>query len=269
MGRAVIEIGSADAPAILGISRWETPWQCWARFVGLVESKESDEVMDSGKRLENLVLDMELEEFGLDMLALRQWTVRHHKREWQRATPDAVAINDYGAPAWLAETKCLVNQPPPAPRVADVVQCLHQLLVFEQAESNRLIYFGGLRRERFIIPRHQAAMDRVLRAEEAFLEMVVKEIPPPVVAADCDSLWRGWPLVRDEVCELPPEALAWDLMALEAGREMEDSKERYDWARAQIKAAMGDAMHGVMPDGTRYSWRPDKNGRRTLKRRGD
>lgn len=266
----MIEIGSADAPVILGVSNFATPFQLWLEKVGIVKREDRpDEVMKSGKRLEDYVLDMECEEAGF--VAKEVWRQMTARRLFLRATPDG-AYSDLTADdeiTHLFEVKTLVGQPPPMPRVSDVVQCLHQLLVFEDAACNRLIYFGGLRRERFIIPRHQRALDRVLRAEEAFLELVEKETPPPVVAADCDGLWRGWPLVADEVRTLPEESKAWDLIALEAGREKEDAEERYSWARAQIKAAMGPATQAVVPGTTtRYTWRPDVNGRRALKRKG-
>lgn len=268
----MIEIGSSEAPVILGVSQHETPWHCWARKVGIIKPEDRpDEVMKSGKRLEDYVLDMELEEMGAEpSVVWRQNTAHGLKHPWLRSTPDAndvVPNNDNAIRVY--EIKCLVGQPPPVPRVSDVVQCLHHLLVLDGADHARLIYFGGLRRERFIIPRHQGALDRVLRAEEAFLELVEKETPPPIVAADCDGLWRGWTLCRDEVRVLPQEVAAWDLMAVEAEREKGDAEERYNLARAQIKAAMGEAMTGVLPDGgVRYTWRPNKNGVRALKRKG-
>lgn len=268
----MIEIGSSDAPAILGVSSFLTPWQLWAEKVGLIERvDEPDEVMRAGTALQEAVLEMEVDEFGLEAGAgVPQHRATHPARKWQRATPDCVTYDDDRRARWLTEVKCLVGQPPPVPRVADVVQCLHQLLVFEQAESNRLIYFGGLRRERFIITRHQGALDRVLRAEEAFLELVEKQIPPPVRAEDAEGLWRGWPLARDEVRVLPPEAIEWDRKMVNAERMRAIADHRYQESRAQIKAAMGEAMSGVLPDGSgvRYTWRPDKRGIRALKRKG-
>lgn len=262
----MIEIGSSEAPVVLGVSPHETPWHCWARKVKLIEvADQPDEIMTSGTSLQDVVLDMELREEGTAAHHVdRQTSSRHDERKWQRATPDG---NLDGAV--LYEVKCLVGQPPSSPRVADVVQCLHQLLVFEGAEHVRLIYFGGLRRERFIIPRHQAALDRVLREEEAFLELVEKEIPPPISARDASVLWRAWPLARDECVTLPADALAWDLVAVEAGRELADAQERYNLARGQIKAAMGPYNQAVIP-GTdvRYTWRMDRRGQRALKRKG-
>lgn len=266
----MIEIGSSDAPVVLGVSSFKTPWRLWAELVGLLPKvDEPDEVMQAGKRLEDYVLDMQLNEEGHpDYSAVaRQETVHHQDRKWQRATPDGIGSDEVGRTVFY-EVKCLVGQPPPAPRVADVVQCLHQLLVFEDAEHVRLVYFGGLRRERFIIPRHQGAMDAVLRAEEHFRELVEKETPPPVRAQDASALWRAWPLVADRCERLTDEALAWDRMAVEAGAELEDARERYETARARIKAAMGDATQAVLPDGTRYTWRPAVNGVRTLRRIG-
>jgi hypothetical protein len=269
----VIEIGSSEAPVILNVSPHSTPWALWATKVGLIKRKdEPDEVMRAGTRLEPVVIAMLLDELGVSQQSTLQspeTTERHPERKWQRDTSDVLIFGDLGSPTSVGEVKCVAGQPAPVPRVEWVVQALHHLLVWESAEKCHLAAFGALRFVRWEIPRHQGALDRVLKAEEAFLDLVEKETPPPVVAADCDSLWRGWPLVADRTVTLPIEANAWDLMAVEAAREMEDAKERYDWARAQIKAAMGDAIRAVLPDGSaRYSWAPDKRGVRGLRRRG-
>ena len=49
----MIEIGSSDAPIILGVSSYLTPWSWWARAVGLIKRvDEPDEVMRAGSKLE-------------------------------------------------------------------------------------------------------------------------------------------------------------------------------------------------------------------------
>jgi hypothetical protein len=256
----MIELGSSDAPAVLGVDPFRTSWQLWAEKVGLIERLDQPtEVMKAGTTLQDVVLNMELDEFLIPVLVVRQLRQYHPSRRWQRATPDGVSDLS------LYEVKCLVGQPPSAPRVSDVVQCLHQLLVFD-ADCVRLIYFGGLRRERFIIPRHQRALDRVLREEERFLELVEKEIPPPVSARDSSVLWRAWPLVADRVVQLPPEYVEVDRAMVDAKATADEATERYEAARARIKLAIGDAMRATLPDGTRYSWKPTSNGHRPLRR---
>lgn len=45
-------IGASEASAIMGINPWETPYQCWARKMGLLESKPITQAMQKGMDLE-------------------------------------------------------------------------------------------------------------------------------------------------------------------------------------------------------------------------
>ena len=62
-------IGGSDSAAILGVSKWATPIQCYRKKIGETVDDETDlarqKVFRRGKRLEPLVIDMLEEEIGL------------------------------------------------------------------------------------------------------------------------------------------------------------------------------------------------------------
>lgn len=47
-------IGASDVPAIMGVSKWETPFQLWQRKLGLLPQKEMTDSMREGHRKELL-----------------------------------------------------------------------------------------------------------------------------------------------------------------------------------------------------------------------
>lgn len=259
----MIEIGSADAAVILGVSSFSTPWRLWCEKLGLIERAPADEVMESGDKLEQVIVDMEASDLGALVIERRR-TRYAPERCWQRSTADAeISTHDWRA---SVEIKCTVAQPPPVPRVEWVVQSLHHLMVNADAMSCRLVCFGGLRRESWDVPRHQPAMDLILREEEAFLSLVETQMPPPVRAADAAILARRWPWVREASVPLGPEFLDVDAQRETMLTARKRAQHAVDTSDAAIKNAIGEASEAMLPDGTKFTWRSDKRGVRALRR---
>lgn len=265
-------IGSSDAPAICGVSPYETPWQCWARHVGLLPAKEMTEEMRWGNKLEHVILHATSEEIGLPVEAAEtRWGV---DRPWQRATPDAVAC---GAP-WLIEAKALRVEPPEEPRLDWLVQVQHQMMVFPEAEGAIIAAMGALAFRTYRVAPHPALQRALLAAEERFLALVESETPPPVRAEDNRWLAQAYPLADTlRVAHLGAEALEWDRARQAAKEHGKRWQKVEDLAEARIKMEMGPARTAVLPDGTTYSWSPQKRKEytvpegmvRVLRRRGE
>jgi predicted phage-related endonuclease len=259
----VIEIGSSDSAAILGVSPRETPWQAWARLVGLLPEPPEEELMEWGKILEDTVL----REFCLRerwVIEKQQAQYHHRSKPWLRATPDGLILRyekgEDRAVLALAEVKCVIGHVPDVPRVDWLVQCCHQRLVAESVEQDvseqYLIAFGGLRMVWWEVPRHVGAMDRILREEEKFLELVEKQTPPPVRAADASALNKAWPWAEAKTVELPDSLLQADRDIALVDVLMAEWGSLRDRSEAQIKAAMGDATKGTLSNGVTYTWAP-------------
>lgn len=59
-------LGASEAPAILGLSPWSTPFDVWARKKGYAEPFQGNEATRRGHRLEGVVLQWGAEEVGAD-----------------------------------------------------------------------------------------------------------------------------------------------------------------------------------------------------------
>ena len=272
----MISLGSSDAPVVAGVDpHGTTPWQLWARLVGLLPPKEDTAAMAWGRRLERLVVERIAEEVRAESIQ-DGYTLARDERPWQRATPDALLYLERGEP-WLAEAKALRGQVPEEPMLAWLVQCQHQLMVWPDFRGVALGAFGALDFRMWRITPHADLQRALLGREEAFLRLVETETPPPVEAADNAWLAKAYPLSDTlRTVRLGAEALEWDAER-QAGKEQEKSgKTRADAAEANLKFAMQDARAATLPDGTTYTWAPTKRHGytveesivRTLRRKG-
>lgn len=253
-----IEIGSSDAPVILGCSPHATPYQLWLERVGVIERKdEPTDVMQWGSALERAVLDKVTRDMGLGPY-LYQATARSYERPWQRSTPDAVILNEYGSPHILIEVKGVVGHPPSVPRVDWIVQTLHHWLVREEASEVYIVSFGALRHEVWRIPYHHRAMMRVLREEEAFLGRIEREDPPPVSGRDASILNRAWPLLSEEMIRLGQDAVSLDCLLVEAKAQIKAWQEIEKDAESRLKDQIGPHTKATLPNGATYFWRESK-----------
>lgn len=57
-------IGASDLAAVLGVSRWSTPWEIWAEKRGMLESDSGSKSASAGIALESAVLDVAESELG-------------------------------------------------------------------------------------------------------------------------------------------------------------------------------------------------------------
>lgn len=269
-----IKIGSSDAPDIVGIGH-SSPWQLWARLVGLLPPKEDTPAMEWGRRLERLIVERIAEDVGAESVQ-DGYPLARDERPWQRATPDALLYLERGEP-WLAEAKALRGQVPEEPLLAWLVQCQHQLMVWPDFRGVALGAFGALDFRCWRVTPHADLQRTLLVREEAFLKLVETETPPPVEAADNAWLAKAYPLSDTlKAVKLGTEALEWD-SERQAGKEQEkNGKRRADAAEANLKFAMGDARTAVLPSGISYTWAPTKRKGytveestvRTLRRKG-
>jgi len=265
----MVVLGSADAPCIMGCG-FKTPYRTFLEKSELVPVvDEPSEIMEAGKALEGAVLGLFVARLNADtgqphVIWKEQPTTFHATRPWQRATPDALLIR-YDRETdvehiSLVETKCVVGHVPVVPNVRDLIQCVHQRTVMESAfpeiEHHFLVYFGGLRLVYWSIPRHQAAMDRVLREEERFLGMIERQEPPPLRAEDGSVLHQRWPWSKPETVTLDDAAiLNADHVYQETTAEIETLTRQQQQARATLEAAMGTAESARLANGSEYTWR--------------
>lgn len=79
------KIGGSDAPIIMGVSKWCTPWQLYMRKLGLIPQQCDNHAMVKGRFNESIALQAFNEEFRCNCIPV---VMQHEKYPWMIASLD-------------------------------------------------------------------------------------------------------------------------------------------------------------------------------------
>lgn len=176
-------IGSSDAPAIVGLSKWTSPVQLWLEKVGLAPPREDNIAMELGRFLEPFVLG-KFEEYMDEPVGHRQAVLSDPVRPWRVAHIDGRRVGGDIVEAKTAGMVFLSSNhgwgEPGTDEVPDpyIVQGQHILSLDPEAE---IVWMPVLLRGVFAvyrIPRNEEIIKSLINAEEEFWGMVEKQTPP-------------------------------------------------------------------------------------------
>lgn len=256
-------IGASEAPMILGLSPFKSRLHLFAEKLELVEPDDTErEILYWGKTLEAPIAERYATVTGRKVQREAPYTLRRSRQHaFMVATLDALTwpepqqiapleiknVGAYRADDWHEEPPLHIQ-----------VQVQHQLAVtgYQRASiaalvgGNRLIWMDVTRNDRFI-----AAL---IEKETEFWQRLLAHDPPPVDGSESarDILRKLYPRETPGlVVNLPGEAVDWDTelqQVKKAGKDYEDKKLELE---NKIKAAIGEAEAGILPNGTSYTWK--------------
>ena len=260
-------IGGSDAPVVLGLSKFKSPYELWAEKSGVIEAPDlSDrEWIEWGHRLERVIGEAYSEKSGRRIVQCSPYVIeRHPTIPWMFCTPDAKqrdedrgrgllqikTTNAYAAKDW--------EEKPP---LAYQVQLQHELHVTGQAWGTLACLIGGQKLRWFDMEANAKFVESMLTAEKEFWRRVEQGDPPPVDGSESTTaiLKALYPTDDGESIALPPEANQWDEMLVEAKEKIKALEAEKKLMENHIKAAIGNAAYGVLPDGTTYSHKKQTN----------
>lgn len=181
-------IGSSDAPVIMGMSPWSTPYQLWEEKIGLTKRDVSNFATQRGHELEPIARAQYELETGLDMPAT---LAVNEKRDWLRASLDGFnaeknIVLEIKCPG-KADHETAINGSVPDKYYP---QLQHQLLV-TGATCVHYYSYDGSRGVLIEVKPDIEYIQRLLNTELAFWDNVITKIPPPLSDLDikkCDNL---------------------------------------------------------------------------------
>jgi len=88
-------LGGSEAAAMLGLSKWESPYSLWHRKAGLIGPVEQTDAMRWGNRFEDDIAE-EFQEQHPDLYVAAAGTYRNTQRPWQIANPDRLFADREG-----------------------------------------------------------------------------------------------------------------------------------------------------------------------------
>jgi len=197
-------IGSTDAAAILGLSRWRTRLQVWAEKTELIKPEDISKELRVrlGIKQEQIVAELFEEETGKKVQRMNE-TVYHPDYNFLAANIDRRVVGEDS----LLECKTTSTwhskewEGEEIPQEY-IVQCYHQLLVTGKSK----VYLAGLiGNEKFVIKEIERDGDVIesLKKKELdfWLNFVVKKIQPKeIVAKDDEVLNKIYPQAELGTC---------------------------------------------------------------------
>ena len=256
-------IGASESPAVLGLSPWKSPFQLWAEKTGHVEpdSLEGNEPAEFGIRLEKPIAEAFADRTGREV---NMWPafqlVRDPATPWLTCTPDAtqeVPDRDTG----LVQIKTAS-----AYKSADwadgiplmyLVQVNHEMMVTGYSWGTLVVLIGGQKLRYFDFERNDRFIEALLPKLAAFWKCVETRTPPEVDGslATAKILARLHPEDTGETVMLPVEASEWTEQIESAKEAIKAAEAAKVAAENLLKSKLGDASYGLLPDGSRWSWK--------------
>ena len=174
-------IGGSDAPVVVGLSKWRTPFQLWQEKRGLVDSSlNENEAMRWGNILEPVIRQRYADETGCGVTVPD--TLTHPQHPFMLAHVDG--LTDHGRVLEIKTARdprgwgeAGTDEIPPA----YIIQVQHCLAVTGAEVADVAALLSGQDFRIYYVPRNQDLIDMLVEQEAAFWEMVQSETPPPPV----------------------------------------------------------------------------------------
>lgn len=259
-----LAIGASEAPIILGVSPYKRPVQLFTEKLGLTEPERQTEAQAWGLLLEPAISERYAQETGHKLRDPGRYTLRRSREvPWLVATLDreVVFAADRSVPAPL-ELKVRAYAKPGAwedePPVDVLVQVQHQLAVTGWQWAAVAVLLGGREFRRFVVPRHEDFIAKLLVAEHAFMEQMRTKTLPAIDASEKtrEALRSLYPKETPGlVVNLPGEAVEWDLERTQGMLDEKAGQERKRAAENKLLAALGEAETGVLVNGVSFTYK--------------
>lgn len=180
-------VGGSDAAAIVGLSKWASPYSVWADKTGKVPPKEDTEAMRLGRDLEDYVARRWMEATGKRVR-------RRNAMIYNDAYPFAHADVDRLVDGEKAGLECKTTSALDL-RLFDGVefpeqyyaQCVHYMAVTGCDRWYLCVLVFGRGVFTYTLERDQAEIDALMDAERAFWRYVTEDTPPPVDGAEATT----------------------------------------------------------------------------------
>lgn len=177
------KVGASDAPVIMEVSPWKTPFKLWQEKSGIISGAIENEAMRRGKELESIARDCFVRQIGIEMSPK---VVVSKAKDWMIASLDGINSNGDN----IVEIKCPGYDDHHFADVKKMVpekyypQLQHQMYV---AEVDKAYYFSYVDDSNNIIleiERDQKYIDKMIKKEKQFYECLINFIAPELTHKD-------------------------------------------------------------------------------------
>jgi putative phage-type endonuclease len=183
-------IGGSEAPAVLGLSKWKSPYQVWKDKQGLSGEREPSSAMEWGLLLEPIIRQKYSDVTG--RIVKLPGHLKDDKYPFMLGTLDGITDDNRvleiktarDAREWGEVGTDEIPQ-------AYLIQVQHYLHITKLSVADIAVLFGGSEFRIYEVPADRELQDMMIEREAEFWEMVQKGIPPePVSYADAVQRYR-------------------------------------------------------------------------------
>lgn len=267
-------IQASDAPVILGLAPWSSPYKLWLDKTGKLPIEEEAEPslrLRMGHAAEPEIAtefatrrNVTLYDLG-DYAIVRSTEHPHLGATFDRLLVDDPALAPRGRAYWTApvEFKTVAGNreewTDTEPSAYALVQLTHQMIVgnFDHGYIAAALDFGAGYLD-YEIPVNDDLRDLLLEEEYRFWQLVKSDTPPAVdgSTATRQALRALYPQDSGREIELAGEEWGRKLEAWRAAKEkVAEAEAERDRLVAEFQAAMGDATKAIIPGVGALSWK--------------
>lgn len=257
-------LGGSEIAAVLGLSKWDSPFSLWHRKAGRIPDKLQNEEMRAGRFLEDGISSSFADRHP-DRVVMPAGTYANAARPWQIANPDrliypegtcqgtACDCRDYEyKPVAILETKLALYPDEWGDEGTDEIppyylaQCRWYLDVFEPIETCYVhVFIGALGEFRTYVIKSDPDDQRYMREEgRRFLDSIERGERPPLDShtATYQAVRRLHPGIEDIDVELDENTAQTYIAGL---REFASAERYKSKACARVLAAIGDGRRAT------------------------
>lgn len=280
LARRVHGLGASDAPVILGLSKYRSPFQLYHEKLGLAAADPAEsEAAEWGLTLEApLSARFERETGRVTVAPPAHMIYQHNTIDWLLASIDrwqhdigvlgAVTPIEGWSPLELKTSNWALDKDwkEEAP-LAYQVQLQHQLAVSGGSMGSIAGLIGG---QKFVwtdIQRDDAFIAILLMEEAKFWQRLLDHDTPPVDASEQtkQTLKRLYATETGEIVSLGPAAIEWDNDLEAAKKAIDEWEGKARLAKNRILSAIGNATVGSLSNGVIYTLKGQTTREHTVK----
>ena len=247
-------IGGSDAPSIIGLNPWSSPYTVWADKLGKLPPKDDNEAMRQGRDLEFYVAQRFCEATGKKVRRENNILI-NPDLPFAHANVDRMVVGeDAGLECKTTSALNMKNFKNGAFPDTYYVQCVHYMMVTGCNKWYLAVLVLNKEFMVFEIERDEEEIEALAKAEEEFWKLVEAKTSPATdgTASTTNTISILYPESNDDSVNLfAYESELQQYMALSA--QIKDLEKLKDEMANRVKAFLGEAGKGET-DHYRVSW---------------
>lgn len=250
-------VGGSEVAAVVGLSRWKTPFEVWCEKTGAVKNKnDQTEAMRWGTILEPVIRREFANRSGLEV-AEAKCVFCHKDFGFMTANIDGyvkMADGSYAVLEIKTSNSFSVEDWKEGCPIEYFLQVQYYMGILGLKKAFIAVLIGGSDYRQLEIDRDEETIAFIFKKVADFWNKVEKKVPPEVGSGDTDLLNKLFGKSRTEIKIFGDDMASLCAEYVKAKDDADEAKKRKEEAEAKIKMAMGSAESASCGD-FKISWK--------------